>query len=219
MNITDAREIIAQRASKELLDGQVVNLGVGIPTFMVKYISKEIEVIYHTENGLVGFGPPNGLKDPDLIDASCNFVGLLPYSSMVDSLMSFGIMRGGHLDLTCLGAYQIDQEGNIASWSVPGQKISGMGGAMDLVVGAKRVIVTITHTDFEGKPKIMKKCTLPLTAQKVVDRVITELGVFDCIQGEGFVLTEIAPEVTVEEIIAKTQARIIVPDNIKIMQL
>jgi 3-oxoacid CoA-transferase B subunit len=205
--VTDAKHRIAARAAKELRDGDVVNLGIGIPTLVAEHIPAGIDVFIHTENGLLGVGPSPALgdEDPDLVNAGKLPVTQEPGSSFFASDASFAMIRGGHVDVAILGALQVDQRGYVANWSVPGQAILGVGGAMDLLVGAKRVIVTMSHTTRDGQSKIVKTCQLPLTAERPVDLVITELAVFR-VTTDGLVLTELMPGAELEEVRQKTDA-------------
>ena len=211
----DSREIIARRAALFFEDGNVVNLGIGIPTMAAAYVPKGVEVYLQSENGMFHVGPPPeaGKEDKDVIDAGGKPATLLPGAACFDSSMSFALIRGGHLDATLLGALEVDQEGNLANWIVPGKMVPGMGGAMDLVSGAKKVIITMEHCAKDGKPKILKKCTLPLTAVGSVTHIVTELCVMEKTP-EGLVLKEVAPGVTVEDVKAKTEAEIVVPDKV-----
>lgn len=215
--IANAKEIIAMRIAKEFHDGDVINLGYGVPTLASNYVSHDVHVILHSENGCIGLGhrPPMDEVDPDLTDAGGLPATSVKFASYIDSALSFGIMRGGHLDLTVLGALQVDEHGNIANWMIPGKKVPGMGGAMDLLIGAKRVVVGMEHTA-GGTPKLLKECTYPLTAKNVVDRVITEMGVFD-ITSKGIVLVEMNSMYTVEQVKEATEAELIIPDDLKIM--
>lgn len=213
------REVIAKRAAKELHDGDVVNLGIGIPTMIPNYLPEGVEVVLQTENGAMGMGPTpaEGQEDKNLINAGGGFITLNPGASSFDSATSFGIIRGGHVNVSFLGALQVDEKGNLANWIIPGKMAPGMGGAMDLVVGARRVILTMEHTQ-KGAPKILKECNLPLTAAGQVDMIITEMGVMQ-ITPEGIVLTEIHPEFTVEQVQAATDAKLIISPNLKPMDI
>jgi 3-oxoacid CoA-transferase subunit B len=199
---------MAERAAHELKDGMYVNLGIGIPTLVSNYIPPGMTIMLHSENGMIGFGPfpYEGEEDPDIINAGKQTVTELPSTSYVDSVGSFALVRGGHIQISILGALQVAENGDLANWMVPGKMVKGMGGAMDLVAGVPRVVVLMEHTA-GGKPKLLKRCTLPLTGKEVVNLVITELGVFDILpQDAGLVLREIAPGVTLDEIRAKTEA-------------
>jgi acetate CoA/acetoacetate CoA-transferase beta subunit len=213
------KEVIAKRVAKELEDGDVVNLGIGLPTMVANYVPNDIEVILQSENGFVGMGPApeEGKEIKDLVNAGGMPVTTLPGAAFFDSSISFGIIRGGHVNATVLGALQVDQEGNLANWMIPGKKVPGMGGAMDLVVGAKKVIIAMTHTA-RGSVKILKKCNLPLTAKAQVNLIITEMGVME-VTKEGLVLKEINPEFTVQEVQAVTEAILIIPEDIKKMEV
>lgn len=213
------REYIAKRVAQELKDGFVVNLGIGLPTLVANYVPEGMDVVFQSENGIIGVGPAPepGKEDKDTINAGGGFVTVLPGAQYFDSCTSFGIIRGGHVDATVLGALQVDEEGNLANWMVPGKKVPGMGGAMDLVVGAKEVIVAMEHTA-NGQIKILKKCNLPLTAAKEVDLIITEKCVIK-VTPEGLVLTEVSPYSSIEDVKANTEAELIIPEDIKILTL
>ena len=217
MDKDQVREVIAKRAAKELHDGDVVNLGIGIPTMIPNYLPEGVTVTLQSENGAMGMGPTPaaGEEDKNLINAGGGYITLLPGGSTFDSATSFAIIRGGHVNVSFLGALQVDENGDLANWIIPGKMAPGMGGAMDLVVGAKKVILTMEHTQ-KGAPKILKKCTLPLTASGQVNMIITEMGVME-ITPEGIVLTEIHPEFTVEDVQAATEATLIISPDLKSM--
>lgn len=219
MDSQTAKQIIAKRIARELSDGQLVNLGIGLPTMVANYIPEGIHVVFQSENGMVGMGsaPAEDKVDLHITNAGGQYSTILPGGVFFDSSMSFSLIRGGHVDITVLGALEVDQEGNLANWIVPGKMVPGMGGAMDLVVGAKKVIIAMQHTA-KGVPKILKKCTLPLTAKSQVNLIVTELGVMEVTSG-GLLLKEIHPDVTLEEIKKATEAELIIDEQLKTMEV
>ncbi|MCL2098399.1 MAG: 3-oxoacid CoA-transferase subunit B [Bacteroidales bacterium] len=219
MDKNQIREVIAKRAARELHDGDVVNLGIGLPTLVTNYVPQNVQVILQSENGLIGMGPTPevGKENPELTNAGGGYITAMSGASSFDSATSFGVIRGGHVNVSILGALQVDEQGDLANWMIPGKKTPGMGGAMDLLVGARLVILAMEHTAGETK-KILKKCTLPLTASGQVNMIITEMGVME-ITPEGIVLKEIHPEFTVEQVQAATEAELIVSKELKQMEM
>jgi len=215
----DAQTIIARRIAQELRSGMLVNLGVGIPTLVANYVPAGMQIYFQSENGLIGTGPipEQGMGHATLTDAAGQPVTALPGASTFDSAMSFGLIRGGHLDMTVLGGLQVDEQGRLANWMIPGKMVPGMGGAMDLVAGAKRVVVAMQHTA-KGKPKIIKRCSLPLTSTRRVDLVVTELAVISFAEGRPTLL-ETAPGVSVNDVLTSTEASLVVPDHVPSMHL
>ncbi len=213
------RELICSRIAQEFHDGDYVNLGIGLPTMVANFIPKDIHVTMHAENGILGIGPTpeSGLENEDCADAGGNYVTTLDGATFFDSVTSFAIIRGGHLDITVLGALEVDQEGNLASWMVPGKMVTGMGGAMDLVVGARKVIIAMDHLNKKGESKILKKCNLPLTAKNEVDLIVTDMAVIEVIPGQGLLLKEIAPGFTINDVKAATHAELKIAENVKVM--
>lgn len=215
------KEIIARRVAKEIHDGDVVNLGIGMPTMVANYLDSDVNATFQSENGFLGIGPApeEGQEDWDVVNAGGQPSSILPGGMFFDSATSFLIIRGGHVDTTVLGALQVDQEGNLANWMIPGKMVPGMGGAMDLVVGAKKVIVAMEHVTKKGGKKILKKCELPLTAAHQVDMIVTEMGVME-VREEGLVLTELNDKdgYTVEQVKEATDAELIVADDLKTME-
>ncbi len=215
----DAKVLIAKRVALELQRGNLVNLGIGLPTLVANYLPAGVEVYFQSENGLIGMQglPAEGMEDEFLTDAGGGYVGAIPGACSLDSCLSFGLIRGGHLDVTVLGGLQVDEEGHLANWMVPGRMVPGMGGAMDLVTGAKRVIVAMTHTA-KGEKKIVKRCTLPLTSLRRVSLVVTDMAVIEP-RPEGLILREVAPGVTREEVISATEATLIIPETVPEMPI
>ncbi|MCV6595653.1 MAG: 3-oxoacid CoA-transferase subunit B [Mangrovicoccus sp.] len=204
------KELISRRVALEVKPDTLVNLGIGLPSMVANYLPKDVHVFFQAENGVIGLGarPPEGMEDPDLTDAGGGFITAVPGAASIDSAMSFGLIRGGHLDMTVLGGLQVDERGYLANWTVPGKMVPGMGGAMDLVAGANRVIVAMVHTQ-KGTPKIVPECALPLTAERRVSLIVTDMAVIEPTDA-GLVLRETAPGVSPEEVIAATSAKLIV---------
>jgi len=213
----DEKILIARRVALELKDGDLANLGIGLPTLVARYIPPSIQVFFQSENGIIGMTPlpDEGVAWNDLTDAGGSHIGAIPGAVAFDSSMSFGLIRGGHLDATVLGGLQVDELGHLANWMVPGKMVPGMGGAMDLVTGARRVIVAMTHTA-KGESKIVKRCTLPLTSVRRVDLIVTDLAVIRPTE-DGLVLQEVAPGVSIQQVIQATDANLIVPDHVATM--
>ena len=205
---------IAKRVAQELKDGQLVNLGIGLPTKVANFLPEGVSVMLHSENGFIGLGPTPEVPDSTLVNAGGQPVSIMPGGCFFDSCTSFGIVRGGHLDVTVLGALQVDQEGNIANYMIPGKMVPGMGGAMDLLTGAKKVIVAMEHTAKDEEAKILKKCNLPLTARNQVDMIITEMAVIE-VTKDGLLLKEIGEGFTLDDVIRLTEADLIVSDSLK----
>jgi acetate CoA/acetoacetate CoA-transferase beta subunit len=215
----DEKTLIAKRVALELKDGDLVNLGIGLPTFVAAFVPQDADIFFQSENGIIGMLalPEEGLEGEDLTDAGGGPIGALPGAATFDSAMSFGLIRGGHVDVTVLGGLQVDQQGRLANWMVPGRMVPGMGGAMDLVSGARRVIVAMTHT-VKGKPKIVRQCSLPLTAARPVSLIVTDMAVIEP-TAEGLLLRELAPGITVAAVRQATEADLIIPDQVSEMPI
>ena len=215
----DAKELIARRVAREIRPGMLVNLGIGLPSMVANFVPADLGVFFQAENGVIGLGarPPEGMEDPHLTDAGGGFVSAVPGAASIDSAMSFGLIRGGHLDMTVLGGLQVDEAGRLANWKIPGRMVPGMGGAMDLVTGAARVVVAMQHAA-NGVSKIVPECTVPLTSRRRVDLIVTELAVIEP-GPDGLVLRERAPGVSPADVLSATQARLIVPALVPEMRL
>ncbi len=215
----DTKTLIAKRVAQEFQSGMLVNLGIGLPTLVANYVPGDVLVAFQSENGVLGMGPvpEEGMEEPTLTDAGGGYITALPGAASFDSAMSFGLIRGGHLDVTVLGGLQVDQKGLLANWMIPGKMVPGMGGAMDLVTGAKRVIVAMTHTA-KGKPKILRECTLPLTSARPVDTVVTNMAVLKR-SDQGLMLAEVAPGVSVDDVVQNTEAELIIPAEVREMAI